>query len=78
MSVQAVNAFETQDKRLFTNEQDALCHELHMDIHALFEKHYRGYRDISIDTIIKLRKELVEILTSEYSVALYKFENGKK
>ena len=75
MSVEQVNAYQSTDGRLHKTEKEALEHELHLHIHHVFQNTCgANYRDISINTIIKCRKELLEVLTSDPSVALYKFE----
>lgn len=74
MSVEHVSAYQSSDGRLHKTEKEALQHELHLRIHHVFVETHPHYRDIGIAMIIECRKELLEVLTSDPSVALYKFE----
>lgn len=79
MAVEAINAFKTSDGRLHGNEKAALEHELWLEIHSCFKDacgHDYRLDHNGIEKIIRCRKELAAILTSEQSVALYKFDTG--
>lgn len=77
---ETVTAYLSEDKRLFKTEPEALEHELYLAIDKILEKHKgQHYRidssSAAITAIIRARKDLVEVLQSEQSVTLYKYES---
>ncbi len=66
MPVTQVNAFSTSDGRLHKDENEALKHELYLELDKVFEaafgRHYR-FDSSPLDKIITCRKELVAVLS---------------
>jgi hypothetical protein len=72
--VEHVNGFKTSDGRMFESEKYALEHELWLGVSKIFPRNV-DWRFSPESIILRHRKQLLDVLQSEASVALYKFES---